>query len=98
MKIFQGCTHLRIWLQAILFSHPGDFTPVCTTELGEVARRAKDFAARNVKLIGISANGLKDHHKWVEDINEFGAKTGPTDVQYPIVRIATHHWPQILKC
>ncbi|KAH7922449.1 thioredoxin-like protein [Leucogyrophana mollusca] len=70
---------------AILFSHPGDFTPVCTTELGEVARRANDFAKRNVKLIGISANGLKDHNKWVEDINEFGAKYGPTDVQFPII-------------
>lgn len=70
---------------AVLFSHPGDFTPVCTTELGEVARRSKDFAARNVKVIGISANGLQDHNKWIVDINEFGAKTGPTDVQFPIV-------------
>jgi len=70
---------------AILFSHPGDFTPVCTTELGEVARRSEDFAKRNVKLIGISANGLQSHHKWVQDINEYGAKTGPTDVQFPII-------------
>ncbi|KAI0676791.1 cysteine peroxiredoxin [Trametes maxima] len=66
---------------AILFSHPGDFTPVCTTELAEVARRAPDFEKRNVKLIGISANGLEDHHKWVEDINEWGS----TSVQYPII-------------
>ncbi|KAF8558881.1 thioredoxin-like protein [Imleria badia] len=70
---------------AILFSHPGDFTPVCTTELGEVARRADDFAKRNVKVIGISANSLDDHHKWVEDINEYGAKYGPTNVQFPII-------------
>ncbi|EGN94581.1 hypothetical protein SERLA73DRAFT_144413 [Serpula lacrymans var. lacrymans S7.3] len=70
---------------AILFSHPGDFTPVCTTELGEVARRADDFAKRNVKVIGISANGLQDHHKWVQDINEFGAKVGPTNVKFPII-------------
>jgi len=71
---------------AILFSHPGDFTPVCTTELGEVARRAEDFAKRNTKVIGISANGLQSHHKWVEDINEFGGKTvGHTDVQFPII-------------
>ncbi|PFH51433.1 hypothetical protein AMATHDRAFT_59184 [Amanita thiersii Skay4041] len=70
---------------AVLFSHPGDFTPVCTTELGEVARRAEDFAKRNVKVIGISANGLEDHHKWVEDINDYGAKVGPTNVQFPII-------------
>ncbi|KAG9225473.1 hypothetical protein CCMSSC00406_0002976 [Pleurotus cornucopiae] len=76
---------LEIHGQAILFSHPGDFTPVCTTELGEVARRAPDFAARNVKVIGISANGLEEHHKWVQDINDFGSKTAPTDVQFPII-------------
>ncbi|KAG8218744.1 thioredoxin-like protein [Butyriboletus roseoflavus] len=70
---------------AILFSHPGDFTPVCTTELGEVARRADDFAKRNVKVIGISANSLEDHHKWVDDINEFGSKIGPTAVRFPII-------------
>ncbi|KAF7983870.1 hypothetical protein HWV62_18206 [Athelia sp. TMB] len=70
---------------AVLFSHPGDFTPVCTTELGEVARRADDFAQRNVKVIGISANGLEDHNKWVEDINDFGSKFGPTNVQFPII-------------
>lgn len=77
-------------MQAILFSHPGDFTPVCTTELGEVARRADDFAKRNVKLIGISANGLQDHNKWVEDINEFGSRYGPTNVQFPIVSILVY--------
>jgi alkyl hydroperoxide reductase subunit AhpC len=70
--------HALSRFQAILFSHPGDFTPVCTTELGEVARRADDFAKRNVKVIGISANSLGDHEKWVKDINEFGAKVGPT--------------------
>ncbi|KAG6900907.1 hypothetical protein C0993_004344 [Termitomyces sp. T159_Od127] len=70
---------------AVLFSHPGDFTPVCTTELGEVARRAPDFEKRGVKVIGISANGLEDHHKWIQDINEYGGKVGPTDVQFPII-------------
>jgi len=70
---------------AVLFSHPGDFTPVCTTELGEVARRAEDFKKRNVKVIGLSANGLADHHAWVKDINEYGGKVGPTDVQFPII-------------
>ncbi|KAI0698897.1 cysteine peroxiredoxin [Cytidiella melzeri] len=70
---------------AILFSHPGDFTPVCTTELAEVARRAPDFAARNVKVIGISANGLEDHAKWSKDIEEWGAKFAPTTVDFPII-------------
>jgi len=54
----------------ILFSHPADFTPVCTTELGEVARRSADFEQRNVKVIGLSANELTDHLKWIEDVNE----------------------------
>ncbi|KAF9247211.1 1-Cys peroxiredoxin [Melanogaster broomeanus] len=75
----------------ILFSHPGDFTPVCTTELGEVARRADDFAKRNVKVIGISANGLEDHKAWVEDINEYGTKYGPTDVKFPIIADGNRH-------
>ncbi|EIW61810.1 cysteine peroxiredoxin [Trametes versicolor FP-101664 SS1] len=80
----KGAIKFHEWIGdswAILFSHPGDFTPVCTTELAEVARRAPDFAKRNVKLIGISANGLADHNKWIEDINEYGS----TDVQYPII-------------
>jgi alkyl hydroperoxide reductase subunit AhpC len=51
-----------------------------------VARRAPDFAARNVKVIGISANGLEEHHKWVKDIEEYGGKvSGKTEVQFPIV-------------
>jgi 20S proteasome subunit alpha 2 len=84
----QGRIRFHDWIGnswAILFSHPGDFTPVCTTELGEVARRAPDFEKRGVKLIGISANNLDEHHKWIEDINEFGARYGPTNVQFPII-------------
>jgi alkyl hydroperoxide reductase subunit AhpC len=66
---------------AILFSHPADFTPVCTTELGEVARRSSDFASRNVKVIGLSANELKDHEKWVDDINE----VNNVNLDFPII-------------
>jgi len=65
----------------VLFSHPADFTPVCTTELGEVARRQADFDSRGVKVIGLSANKLEDHNKWVEDINE----VNNVKVGFPII-------------
>ena len=71
-------------------THPdSDLSQVCTTELGEVARRAPDFAARGVKIIGLSANGLDSHEAWINDINKVGAEIGPTDVQFPIVRPVT---------
>ncbi|KAJ2778239.1 peroxiredoxin 1 [Coemansia javaensis] len=66
---------------AVLFSHPADFTPVCTTELGEVAKLAPQFAARNVKVIGLSTNDLTDHAKWVDDINDVNNVT----VAFPII-------------
>lgn len=65
----------------LFFSHPDDFTPVCTTELGAISRSADTFAAKGVKLLGLSANGVESHHAWIKDINELSE----TDVTYPIV-------------
>ncbi|HWL67075.1 MAG TPA: peroxiredoxin [Geminicoccus sp.] len=55
---------------AVLFSHPKDFTPVCTTELGYMARVKPEFDKRNVKIIGISVDPVEDHHRWAADIEE----------------------------
>ena len=65
----------------ILFSHPADFTPVCTTELGEVARLQDKFTERNVKVIGLSANGLESHERWIDDINE----VNNVSLNFPII-------------
>ena len=65
----------------VLFSHPKDFTPVCTTELGALARMKPDFDARNVKVMGLSVDPVSDHEKWLEDITDVcGMKP-----EYPIV-------------
>lgn len=65
----------------VFFSHPKDFTPVCTTELGEAARLKPEFDKRNIKVIALSVSGLEDHHKWINEINE----TQHVKVNYPLI-------------
>jgi alkyl hydroperoxide reductase subunit AhpC len=65
----------------VLFSHPADFTPVCTTELGMVAKLKGEFDKRNVKVIAISVDGIDSHNRWINDINE----TQNTKVNFPII-------------
>ena len=65
----------------ILFSHPADFTPVCSTELGEFARRASEFAAVNTKLIGLSVDSIHSHLAWLQNLKE---KMG-TEIPYPMI-------------
>ena len=66
---------------AILFSHPKDFTPVCTTELGYMAGLAEDFAARDCKIIGLSVDPVGNHQAWLKDIEE----TQGNAVSYPLI-------------
>ncbi len=80
----QGELKLHDWIgdgYAILFSHPKDFTPVCTTEFGAVARLAGDFAKRKTKVMGVSVDSVDDHMKWKRDIEAFAGS--PAD--FPII-------------
>ena len=80
----EGVIHFHDWIGekwAILFSHPADYTPVCTTELGTAAKLKSEFDKRNVKMIAVSVDGLEDHLTWIHDINE----TQHTIVQFPLI-------------
>jgi alkyl hydroperoxide reductase subunit AhpC len=80
----QGTINFHEWIGngwAILFSHPKDFTPVCTTELGYMARLAPEFAKRNTKVIGLSVDPVTSHGKWAADIQE----TQGYAVEYPMI-------------
>ncbi len=79
-----GEIHFHQWLGdswGILFSHPADFTPVCTTELGLTAKLKVRFAERNVKVIALSVDPVESHREWIKDINE----TQHTEVNFPIL-------------
>jgi alkyl hydroperoxide reductase subunit AhpC len=80
----QGPIDFHQWIgnqYAILFSHPKDFTPVCTTELGYMARMKPEFDKRNTKIIGLSVDSVEDHKKWSKDIEE----TQGTAPNYPMI-------------
>jgi alkyl hydroperoxide reductase subunit AhpC len=80
----QGPIHFHEWIGdkwAVLFSHPKDFTPVCTTELGYMAKIEPEFTKRNTKLIGLSVDPVDNHSKWVGDIEE----TQGSKVNYPMI-------------
>src|SRR3954463_8052170 len=80
----EGTIHFHEWLGdswGVLFSHPKDFTPVCTTELGYMASIKPDFDSRNTKIIGLSVDPLDNHEKWAADIEE----TQGTAPNYPII-------------
>ncbi|RYU96124.1 peroxiredoxin [Emticicia agri] len=80
----QGTIHFHEWLGnswGLLFSHPADFTPVCTTELGKTALLKGEFEKRNVKVIAVSVDDLDSHNRWVPDIQEVNG----VEVNFPII-------------
>lgn len=80
----EGRINFHEWLGnswGVLFSHPADYTPVCTTELGKTAQLKNEFERRNVKVIAISVDPLDSHHDWINDINE----TQNTTVNFPLI-------------
>ena len=80
----EGSIHFHEYLGnswGVLFSHPKDFTPVCTTELGEVAKLKSEFDKRDVKVIGLSVDPTDSHAEWIKDINE----TQNTQMNFPVI-------------
>ena len=80
----EGTINFHEWLGdswGVLFSHPADYTPVCTTELGYTAKLREQFEARNTKVLALSVDGLESHKGWIGDINE----TQNTEVNFPII-------------
>lgn len=90
----EGLIRFHDWLGdhwGVLFSHPADFTPVCTTELGTTAKLKDDFARRNTKVIALSVDPVESHQRWVADIND----TQNTEVNFPILADADRKVSQL---
>ena len=80
----QGAIDFHEWIGdswAVLFSHPKDFTPVCTTELGYMAKIQSEFEKRNTKIIALSIDPVEDHNEWLKDVEEVGG----SPVNYPVI-------------
>ncbi len=80
----QGNINFHEWIGnswVFFFSHPADFTPVCTTEMGRTSQLAEEFASRNVKPIGLSTDSVDEHNKWISDVND----TQNTELKFPII-------------
>lgn len=80
----EGTIDFHEWIGngwAVLFSHPADFTPICTTELGRTAQLKAEFSKRDAKIIAVSVDSVDDHHRWIDDIND----TQHTTVNFPII-------------
>ena len=80
----EGIIFFHKWIQnhwAVLFSHPSDFTPVCTSELGAMAKLKNEFINRNTKVLAISVDSIQSHKRWIQDINE----TQQTTVDFPVI-------------
>ncbi|CAF1121706.1 unnamed protein product [Adineta steineri] len=91
LKTTGGDFQLHDWLGdkwGILFSHPADYTPVCTTELSRAAKLAPEFAKRNTKLIGLSCDSIENHHGWIKDLQAYGSNKSECttgDFPFPII-------------
>jgi peroxiredoxin (alkyl hydroperoxide reductase subunit C) len=90
----QGPIDFHQWIGdswAFFFSHPADFTPVCTTEMGRTAQLSAEFTKRNVKPLGLSTDTVEEHNKWILDVNE----TQNTSLEFPIVADAEYKISQL---
>ncbi|ROL48132.1 Peroxiredoxin-6 [Anabarilius grahami] len=80
----------------VLFSHPRDFTPVCTTELGRAAQLSPEFSRRNAKLIALSVDSLEDHHSWSKDIMAYNNTEAGSEFPFPIIADDRRHLVEML--